>query len=665
MSMKGASRLSTSSDNERAPLLLRDSTTSNSVELEPELEREHAQSPTVPLSLGPVGPVTQTQIRDWSSPVPRRSSDVLAIIASAESFQRDLNFVSHPQSQSHGLGHPLAQKQDQFHTRKHSPPPRLASSASSANTPTLPQQHHLNTHPYAQSNDSFLDTKSSSSSNLSMSLPHLSPQQMLNFSRLAAEEGADVAAFGSPSPVTGPGASLAAVGSANSQQRLSQHQHSPVPRMHNRDQRQPQHFQNHDEIIADDVTEEGDRDSNYPFRISHQLDYDAIADYLTSATHDSTEFYTSYHTHTTQHLQKQRRETRHQHPDWYYHQQHQRFTFHSDATETIQSPYFETLPFTTTFDRPVNEILRAGPFWLDVCNPTPEEMSTLARVFRIHPLTTEDIQTEETREKCETFPGYYFITIRSFDADAYSMTYMQPINVYIVVFRECVLSFHSQPIIHLNNVLRRIEQLKVYGMSISPDWLNYALIDDITDGFMPSLRHIELEVDAIDELVLILKDREQSDMLRRIGHARKKVMMLLRLLITKTDVIKAVIKRCAQRLAPDSETTLYLGDIQDHILTMVQTLNHCEKTLTRSHSNYLAQISIELTQASNRTNDVVMKMTALASILVPLNIITGLFGMNVKVPGEEGETLVWFFCIVGFMAFLAFVSYIWLRKNLH
>lgn len=51
-------------------------------------------------------------------------------------------------------------------------------------------------------------------------------------------------------------------------------------------------------------------------------------------------------------------------------------------------------------------------------------------------------------------------------------------------------------------------------------------------------------------------------MLRRIGHARKRVTVLLRLLITKADVIRAVIKRCAQRLAPDSETTLYLGDIQ-------------------------------------------------------------------------------------------------------
>ncbi len=49
---------------------------------------------------------------------------------------------------------------------------------------------------------------------------------------------------------------------------------------------------------------------------------------------------------------------------------------------------------------------------------------------------------------------------------------------------------------------------------------------------------------------------------------------------------------------------LYLSDIQDHLITMTQNLNHYEKILSRSHSNYLAQISIEMTDANNQINDV-------------------------------------------------------------
>ena len=94
-------------------------------------------------------------------------------------------------------------------------------------------------------------------------------------------------------------------------------------------------------------------------------------------------------------------------------------------------------------------------------------------------------------------------------------------------------------------------------ISVTSDWISYALIDDITDAFGPLIQSIEYEVDSIDELVLILKEAEQSDMLRRwvlkrlidetdarIGTCRKKVMGLLRLMGNKADVVKGLAKRC-------------------------------------------------------------------------------------------------------------------------
>lgn len=69
------------------------------------------------------------------------------------------------------------------------------------------------------------------------------------------------------------------------------------------------------------------------------------------------------------------------------------------------------------------------------------------------------------------------------------------------------------------------------------------------------IQGIEYEVDSIDELVLILKEAEQSDMLRRIGTCRKKVMGLLRLMGNKADVVKGLAKRCNEnwRVAPTSD----------------------------------------------------------------------------------------------------------------
>ncbi|KAG8852511.1 CorA metal ion transporter, partial [Serendipita sp. 405] len=155
----------------------------------------------------------------------------------------------------------------------------------------------------------------------------------------------------------------------------------------------------------------------------------------------------------------------------------------------------------------------AHSWWMDILCATDEEMRVLSKCFGIHPLTAEDIQMEETREKIELFRNYYLVCFRSFDQNQYSPTYLEPINYYIVVFREGILSFHFRQSPHPQNVRRRIKQLKDY-ISVTSDWISYALIDDITDAFGPLIQSIEYEVDSIDELVLILKEAEQSDMLR-------------------------------------------------------------------------------------------------------------------------------------------------------
>jgi Mg2+ and Co2+ transporter CorA len=233
------------------------------------------------------------------------------------------------------------------------------------------------------------------------------------------------------------------------------------------------------------------------------------------------------------------------------------------------------------------------------------------------------------------------------------------------------LQFRFQDLPHPHNVRRRIHQLKDF-IRVTPEWINYALIDDITDSFAPLIQHTELEVDSIDDLVLVLNGSEQNDMLRRIGSCRKTVMQLLRLLGPKADVLRGLIKRYEDKAkevsynnnirlrethatAPGAtgtgidsvqeqdevkvhhEVTLYLGDIQgkrkknksthlfkqfykniDHILTMLQNVNHYDLILGRAHRNYLGQISIELSQAGNTTNEVINRLTFFATIIVPL-----------------------------------------------
>ncbi|GAV49798.1 hypothetical protein ZYGR_0R00390 [Zygosaccharomyces rouxii] len=458
-----------------------------------------------------------------------------------------------------------------------------------------------------------------------------------------------------------------------------------------------------------------------------------------------------------------------------------------------------------------SELENVQPFWLDVLNPTEEEMKVLSKAFGIHPLTTEDIFLGEAREKVELFRDYYLVCFRSFDivaekhirrrkekqqqleaisplsereslhrsqnsgkhpsgwlqsllrrrrrssatrtvtnsserrrrtekekeekqrykrksGDRYKPREgeLEPLNVYIIVFRTGVLTFHFAPTPHPINVRRRARLLKDY-LNVSSDWIAYALIDDITDAFAPMIELIEDEVYDIEDAILRMHSSDDSsddsdddsedsdsdhesfpfdrtsrrstvtsgsrsdssrftrshstgestfnenligwkkkgDMLRRIGECRKRVMSILRLLGSKADVIKGFSKRCNERwdVAPCSEIGMYLGDIQDHIITMVSSLNHYEKLLSRSHSNYLAQINIDMTKVNNDMNDVLGKITILGTVVLPMNVMTGLWGMNVLVPGQERPSLAWFYGIFATMVIMAYTAYLYTKRR--
>lgn len=390
--------------------------------------------------------------------------------------------------------------------------------------------------------------------------------------------------------------------------------------------------------------------------------------------------------------------------------------FSSESEETVHAP---DIPSLLEPDQTVSELFRGGEstWWLDCICPTDAEMKMLAKAFGIHPLTAEDIRMQETREKVELFKSYYFVCFHTFEPDKESEDYLEPINVYVVVFREGILTFHFLPLAHPANVRRRVRQLRDY-VDVSADWLCYAIIDDITDGFAPVITAIEYEADAIEDSVFVARELDFSNMLQRIGESRRKVMTLMRLLSGKADVIKMFAKRCqdeaavnhhqmaqsppvqshvnlaglgsggmsfgpgpganpallhqqvnyAGRAQPRADIALYLGDIQDHVVTMFQNLLAYEKIFSRSHANYLAQLQVESFNSNNKVTQMLSKVTLIGTMLVPLNLVTGLFGMNVNVPGQGDSNpgLKWFFGILGVMVCIIVCLFVfakfWLRQ---
>lgn len=339
--------------------------------------------------------------------------------------------------------------------------------------------------------------------------------------------------------------------------------------------------------------------------------------------------------------------------------------FSSELEDSIHAPELGDLLMPgETFKHLFHLGPQGGCWWLDMLMPSEEEVEVICKAFGIHGLTREDIIEQETREKVELFKSYYFVCFRSFyQMDKDSEYYMEPVNVYAVVFREGILTFTFAPSPHAGNVRKRMGKLRDY-VALGADWICYALIDDIVDTFGPVIRGVEHEVETIEDNVFTARAEDMRTLLHQMGDSRKKVISLTRLLGGKADVIRGFAKRCNEQysITPRQDVGMYLSDIQDHVVTMTSNLTHFEKMLSRAHSNYLAQISVDNIAQGNKANKVLSKVTFIATVLVPLNLVCGLFGMNVPVPGRSSDNLGWFFGIVGCLLLFVVISCIVARR---
>ncbi|KAJ5112393.1 hypothetical protein N7532_000438 [Penicillium argentinense] len=297
----------------------------------------------------------------------------------------------------------------------------------------------------------------------------------------------------------------------------------------------------------------------------------------------------------------------------------------------------------------------SGLWWLHVTSPSNEDIETLSRLLDIHPLTTEDIKMHETREKIEHFGPYYFVSLRlPREPDSTPGTRDPSSNFYGVVFHDSILSFTFDNAPHPAHVWNRIREHQSH-LYLTSDWICYALIDDIVDGFAPLIDRVTTSVEVTEDTLSITQPDDIGLALQSIHKFRKEVTHIRQLLNDKTDVIRCFARHCDGLGASPSDVASYLIDIQDHVLTMMSNLANAEQMLSRSQSKFLGRISFDSTCMRNQIADTLSRLTAIGSIIVIMQIVTGLFGMNIEVPGEYVSGLQWWFGVLGFILGLAVI----------
>ncbi|KAJ6260260.1 hypothetical protein Dda_4484 [Drechslerella dactyloides] len=305
-----------------------------------------------------------------------------------------------------------------------------------------------------------------------------------------------------------------------------------------------------------------------------------------------------------------------------------------------------------------------GAWWLDVLNPNEAEVDALVNAFFIHPLTQQDIKMPVARERIELFKHYYYACYHSFYRNGKAGD-LKSFNVHVIVFREGTLSLtFCKRSRHAANVRTRMTRLKNF-VTFTSDWISYAIIDDIIDSFALLMNEIDKETNTIEDDVSVRGACDSDSLLMQIHVCRQKVMSITRLLSGKASIVKSLTNFCGRDgpAAPRGDIKPYLGDIQDHIVTMISNLHHFDEILLRSRSCHLAQVSAEMFRAKSQIFQTISKCSTVAVIFVSLYVICSFWGMNVPVPGQDSEGLGWWFGISAVVVIGSLVSAILARRK--
>lgn len=299
----------------------------------------------------------------------------------------------------------------------------------------------------------------------------------------------------------------------------------------------------------------------------------------------------------------------------------------------------------------------ANPLWLSVEDCSDQQLELIGKRFGLHPLTVEDCQSQSTREKLEIFHHYLFLVFHALDTNGaahqqaiidwqethYSSTgeravphqhlemssvddSLRTTPIKLIVFPHLVLSFHRSR----NAVIRAVRQrLRRTGGNrvASCSWLVHAMLDTITDSLLPVVDGTSAEVDALEDLIYVLSGAEHRDLLKRMGLTRRRLHALRQRLWAKRDILMSLIGKDWQHFLSGVQLP-YLRDVYDHVVTMLHKVESASDLLAALQNTYLANVSIDVSEASNDANAVMKNLSAVATIILPLSLVAGLMGMN-------------------------------------
>lgn len=291
-----------------------------------------------------------------------------------------------------------------------------------------------------------------------------------------------------------------------------------------------------------------------------------------------------------------------------------------------------------------------GINWIDVNGiHEPALVERLGKHFGLHPLVIEDIITSGQRPKLEDYENYLFLTIKRLTCEKTTKN-IQIEELSIIAGHNFVLTFQETPDDSFTAVKDRIRRGTDRFLKSGADYLVYALIDMVVDNYFAVLEEIGEQFEEIQAQVL---SNPTPVTLKTVYRLKNDLILMRRAVWPLRDVISSLQRHESPLLTHTTE--LYLRDVQDHTIQVMDTVETLRDMLAGTLDIYVSSVS-------NRLNQVMKVLTVIATIFIPLTFIVGIYGMNFDYMPE----LHWTYgypLIMGGMAMVAIGMLWWFRRN--
>jgi len=247
----------------------------------------------------------------------------------------------------------------------------------------------------------------------------------------------------------------------------------------------------------------------------------------------------------------------------------------------------------------------------------------LGAKFDIHPLILEDIMTTSQRPKVEDLGNAVFVVLRMIECDA-DVTDIRADQLSLIVGPNFVLSFQETPGDCFGPVRERIRGAKGRIRKLGPDFLAYSLIDAVVDNYFFVMEKLGERIDALEDALV---DEPRRQLLHEI-HILRREMINLRKAVWPLREVVGGLERLETPLI-QSTTDVFLRDLYDHTIQVIDTIESFREILTSMIETYLSSVS-------NRMNEVMKVLTIIATIFIPITFLVGVYGMNFKFMPEIG-----------------------------